>query len=63
MSVFRKLRRNASGATSIEYGLIAALITLGLISAMTVWGESASTMYTNLDEQWDAAAGGNEEGE
>lgn len=40
----RKLFKNAKGATAIEYGLIAALIAVAAIAAMTtVGGELTST--------------------
>lgn len=57
-SALRKFIRNERGATSIEYGLIAALITIGLVAAFTSFGESSQTMYENLDAKWDAASGG-----
>lgn len=54
--------RNRSGATSIEYGLIAALITLGLLGAMNVWGQEASGMYEDLASQgWSEEGGEGEE--
>ena len=34
MKFFTKLRKNEEGATAIEYGLIAALIAVGLITAL-----------------------------
>jgi Flp pilus assembly pilin Flp len=43
------LRRNRRGHTAIEYALIAGLITLGLIPAITSWGASAKA-------KWEAAA-------
>ncbi|MBL4897583.1 MAG: Flp family type IVb pilin [Erythrobacter sp.] len=43
MKFFRKLRRNEEGATAIEYGLIAALIAVAAITAMS----SLGTQLTN----------------
>ncbi|MDZ4761068.1 MAG: Flp family type IVb pilin [Alphaproteobacteria bacterium] len=40
---------NRRGATTIEYCLIAGLITLGLVGAITAWGQSANGMYMSLD--------------
>lgn len=37
-----------SGATAIEYGLIAALIAVALITAMTTLGTKISTTFTNI---------------
>lgn len=34
-----------SGATAIEYGLIAALIAVGILMAMTTLGGSVTTMF------------------
>jgi Flp pilus assembly pilin Flp len=45
----RKVLGNRAGGTAIEYALIAGLITLGLISAITSWGESAKA-------KWESAA-------
>jgi pilus assembly protein Flp/PilA len=35
MKFLNKLRRNEDGATAIEYGLIAALLSIGIITAVT----------------------------
>jgi pilus assembly protein Flp/PilA len=40
--------RDESGATAIEYGLIAALIAVVIISAVTVVGTKLSTTFTNV---------------
>jgi pilus assembly protein Flp/PilA len=48
----RKFLRDRKGGTAIEYGLIAGLITLGLIGAMTMWGGEANEMYSSLGEGW-----------
>ena len=38
MMIFKKLRKDEKGATAIEYGLIAALIAVAAISAMSTLG-------------------------
>lgn len=43
--------RDQSGATAIEYGLIAALIALVIIGAVT-------TLGTNLGDKFDGISGG-----
>jgi len=48
MTRFRKLLRNEHGATAIEYGLIAALIAVAAIGAMTSIGTKLNTTYTNV---------------
>ena len=40
--------RNESGATAIEYGLIAALISVVIITAVTLVGGNLSTTFTNI---------------
>ena len=48
MSRFLKLIRNESGATAIEYGLIAALIAVAAIGAMTSVGTKLNTTFGNV---------------
>ena len=37
-----------SGATAIEYGLIAALIAVAIITALTLLGDSLSSMFDQV---------------
>ena len=48
MNNFRKLLKNSKGATAIEYGLIAALIAVAAISAMSQLGSKISTTFNNV---------------
>lgn len=48
MAKFLKLLANEDGATAIEYGLIAALIAVAAIGAMSSVGSKMNTMYTNV---------------
>lgn len=41
----RKLLADESGATAIEYGLIAALVSVAAIGALQLMGESLTTMF------------------
>lgn len=43
--ILRKLRKSKRGATAIEYGLIAALIAVAAIAAMTALGTSLSNLF------------------
>ena len=43
--LIRKFRRDDSGVTAIEYGLIAALIAIVLITALTLIGTSLSDKF------------------
>jgi pilus assembly protein Flp/PilA len=49
MSYFRKLIKNSKGATAIEYGLIAALIAVAAVSAMSTLGGKISTTFNNVN--------------
>jgi len=40
-----KFLRDRSGATAIEYGLIAALIAVALIATLGILGGSVSSLY------------------
>jgi pilus assembly protein Flp/PilA len=48
MNMFRKLLGNEKGATAIEYGLIAALIAVAAITAMSNVGTSLNSTFTNV---------------
>jgi pilus assembly protein Flp/PilA len=48
MSRFLKLIRSESGATAIEYGLIAALIAVAAIGAMQGVGTKLNTTFGNV---------------
>lgn len=43
-----KFFQNESGATAIEYGLIAALIAVAIIGAVTALGTNASTTFDTI---------------
>ncbi|HET8612784.1 MAG TPA: Flp family type IVb pilin [Sphingomonas sp.] len=44
----RKFLKNNKGATAIEYGLIAALIAVAAITAMSTLGSKLSTTFNNV---------------
>jgi len=48
LSLVKNFCRQESGATAIEYGLIAALIAVVIIGAVTVVGTSLSTTFTTV---------------
>jgi len=48
MSMFRKLFSDESGATAIEYGLIAALIAVAIITAATSVGTNLGATFTTV---------------
>jgi pilus assembly protein Flp/PilA len=45
---FSRFAKNESGATAIEYGLIAALIALVLVAALTTLGGNLGDTFTNV---------------
>lgn len=46
----RAFRNDESGATSIEYGLIVALIFLAIVSAIRAYSGTTSDMYINISD-------------
>jgi pilus assembly protein Flp/PilA len=48
MAKFLKLIRNEEGATAIEYGLIAALIAVAAIAALTRVGGQLQTTFNSV---------------
>jgi pilus assembly protein Flp/PilA len=44
-TLFSRFIKDESGATAIEYGLIAALIAVGIIAAATTLGTNISTTF------------------
>jgi pilus assembly protein Flp/PilA len=48
MSFLRHLLLNSRGATAIEYGLIAALIAVAAISAMSTLGGKLKNTFSNV---------------
>ena len=43
--------KDESGATAIEYGLIAALIAVALVAAMGLLGDGLKTSFSNIQKQ------------
>jgi pilus assembly protein Flp/PilA len=48
MQMLKKFLRDESGATAIEYGLIAALISVVIITAVTTVGTNLQTTFTKV---------------
>jgi pilus assembly protein Flp/PilA len=48
MKVFARFVKDESGATAIEYGLIAALIAVGIIAAATMLGTTLSNLFNDI---------------
>lgn len=48
MNTVARFASDESGATAIEYGLIAALIAVGIIAAASALGTSLSGIFTRI---------------
>ena len=48
MNLISRFVRDESGATAIEYGLIAALIAVVIITGVTAVGTKLSTTFSSL---------------
>jgi pilus assembly protein Flp/PilA len=58
MSMFGNLMnllKDESGATAIEYGLIAALVSVAAIGALTAMGSSLNTMFGTVSTKLQGA--------
>ena len=51
MQKIARFFKNESGATAIEYGLIAALIAVAIISAVTTLGDNTSATFNSVSEK------------
>ncbi len=47
----KTLLKDESGATAIEYGLIAALVSVAAIGALTAMGSSLNNMFTTVSNK------------
>mgnify|MGYP000341631782 CR=1 FL=1 len=48
MKIFARFAQDESGATAIEYGLIAALIAVGIIAAATTLGGNLGALFNGI---------------
>ena len=55
MNIVARFANDESGATAIEYGLIAALIAVGIIAAATTLGGSLSDLFMGISGKLDEA--------
>ncbi len=55
MKMLRKIIRNQKGATAIEYGLIATLIAIAAITAMTSVGSKLTLTFNNVSSNLKAS--------
>ncbi len=48
IAMFKNFVADESGATAIEYGLIAALVSIAAIAALTAVGNQLDTTFTSV---------------
>ena len=48
-SIFSRFVRDDAGATAIEYGLIAALVSVVIIASLTAVGKSLTNTFTTVN--------------
>ena len=48
MALLRRFLHDPSGATAIEYGLIAGLISVVVLTAVTTIGKHMNTKFTSI---------------
>jgi pilus assembly protein Flp/PilA len=56
---FRKLRKDENGATAIEYGLIAGLISVVIITAITFVGSDLDSVFMEVHSALEKVPGTN----
>jgi pilus assembly protein Flp/PilA len=54
-SIITDFRRDESGATAIEYGLIAALVAIGIITVLQLVRTNMRETYTTISDALAAA--------
>lgn len=55
MTIFSRFMKDESGATAIEYGLIAAIVGVGLATSLTTLKDSLSTTFSAVGTKMSAA--------
>jgi pilus assembly protein Flp/PilA len=56
MSMFRRFVKDDGGATAIEYGLIAALVSVAIIVMLGTLGDNLNATFKEVADQLTAAA-------
>jgi pilus assembly protein Flp/PilA len=58
VSALKRFVQDESGATAIEYGLIAALVSVAAIGALRILGTSLNTMFSSVSTELNNAVTG-----
>ena len=56
--LFARFAKDESGATAIEYGLIAGLISVVIVGVLQATGGSLTAVFNNVNTALQAALGG-----
>lgn len=56
LRILRSFMADESGATAIEYGLIAALVSVAAIAALGAMGDSLNSIFGVVSTELDTAA-------
>ena len=56
-SLIKRFANDESGATAIEYGLIAGLLSIVIVGALAATGTSLSSIFTKIQTQLSTADG------
>lgn len=57
-TIVSRFMKDESGVTAIEYGLIAALVAVGIIAALNALGDSLTDIFGSVSDELDTAATG-----
>jgi len=57
LNEFKAFCHDDSGATAIEYGLIAALVSVAAIGALTTMGNTLNTLFSTVSNSMNTASG------
>jgi pilus assembly protein Flp/PilA len=54
--LLKRVRRDETGATAIEYGLIAAFVALAVVATLPSIKRNLTSVFDNMDKELSAAA-------
>ncbi|MBL8614350.1 MAG: Flp family type IVb pilin [Deltaproteobacteria bacterium] len=57
MNMIKRFIKDESGATAIEYGLIAGLVAVAVIAALTALGGSLNNLFSDISDTVAASSG------
>ncbi len=58
MRTLKKFIRDEQGATAIEYGLIAALVSVAIIGILTTLGDNLTATFQTVSDELGGGGGG-----